>query len=66
MDPNTHASSLDEKEGPKNAEYIEDRDPDAGLSDEERAKIVGSHSRRVYPANKKAADGACVVFRIAI
>lgn len=35
---NTHASSLDEKVG-NQAEHIED--PDAGLSEEERAKIVG-------------------------
>lgn len=36
--PNTHASSLDEKVD-KLAEHIED--PDAGLTEEERAKIVG-------------------------
>jgi hypothetical protein len=47
---NSHAFSLDDKEDPKKAEFIDDidPDPDAGLSDEERARIVrlcsdGSH-----------------------
>lgn len=39
---NSHAFSLDDKEDPKKAEFIDDidPDPDAGLSDEERARIV--------------------------
>ncbi|KAI5848604.1 major facilitator superfamily domain-containing protein [Morchella snyderi] len=38
---NSHAFSLDDKEDPKKAEFIDDidPDPDAGLSDEERARI---------------------------
>lgn len=38
----THASSLDDKEVSKNSDLVEDGDPDAGLSEEERAKIVGN------------------------
>lgn len=39
---NSHAFSLDDKEDPKKAEFIDDidPDPDAGLSNEERARIV--------------------------
>lgn len=43
--PEKRASSLGENDGPKHAELVED--PDAGLDEETRAKIVGSHPRRV-------------------
>lgn len=42
---NTNASSHDEKEVGTNVEFV--ADPDAGLSEDERAKIVGFHLRRM-------------------
>lgn len=43
---NTHASSQNEKEVGTAIEFA--ADPDAGLSEDERAKIVGFHLRRIY------------------
>lgn len=43
---NTQASSQDEKEMGTGIEFV--ADPDAGLSEAEREKIVGFHLRRIY------------------
>lgn len=43
---NTQTSSQDEKEMGTGIEFV--ADPDAGLSEDERAKIVGFHLRRIY------------------